>query len=236
MTTARERSNREFSQTRAECGAERFGVHTPRAVIGELNTGNEDARAVRATGNDATHFFSPTALGDGLLAEYLVRTRIRTGDGAMSGQLQTPPQGGAYNIDIDELVDRMASIAVLLDKQYEATRRGELSLIARRALSVVARKENLSVNRVAAEIGRAQSTTSELLARLLKQKLIEQERGKTDGRMVLLRVTDKGRNVLQEVHERRAASWGELLKRLEPVDRTSLVAAMMAVCDALDNE
>jgi DNA-binding MarR family transcriptional regulator len=154
----------------------------------------------------------------------------------MSGQLQTPPQGGAYNIDIDELVDRMASIAVLLDKQYEATRRGELSLIARRALSVVARKENLSVNRVAAEIGRAQSTTSELLARLLKQKLIEQERGKTDGRMVLLRVTDKGRNVLQEVHERRAASWGELLKRLEPVDRTSLVAAMMAVCDALDNE
>jgi hypothetical protein len=78
-------------------------VFTPRATFGELNPGDEDARAVHAIGNDATHNFSPTTLGDSLPAEYLLSIRW-TGNGAMGEELRTLSQEGADGIDIDELV------------------------------------------------------------------------------------------------------------------------------------
>lgn len=154
----------------------------------------------------------------------------------MDEELQPLPQEGADRKDIDDLVDRMDRVAILLDKQYGATPRGDISFVAQRTLTVIARTENISVNQVSVVIGRAQSTTSELLARLLKQKLIEQEKKKTDGRVVLLRITAKGRNLLQDARERRAVAWNALLNRLGIVDRTSLVATMTTVCGILNDK
>ena len=71
--------------------------------------------------------------------------------------------------------------------------RGEISLAQYRMLAVVQKLGPVSIGRIGDIVGAAQSTTSEMMTRLLQAGLVTKLRSTQDNRVVTVEVTDQGR-------------------------------------------
>jgi DNA-binding MarR family transcriptional regulator len=104
--------------------------------------------------------------------------------------------------------------------------RGEISLPQYRMLTALFKFGPLSIGRVAQIIGSAQSTTSEMVARLMRSGLVTKVRGPYDGRVVMVELTDNGRQLLKRSRQRIRKAYEGLYDRLTPVEREGLVYAL----------
>jgi DNA-binding MarR family transcriptional regulator len=69
-------------------------------------------------------------------------------------------------------------------------------------LSVLLEQGPLSLSALGSRIGSAQSSTSELAARMEKAGLVKKTRSPEDGRVVWLKITDQGRTLLRQCRKR----------------------------------
>ncbi|MCK9463167.1 MAG: MarR family transcriptional regulator [Proteobacteria bacterium] len=116
--------------------------------------------------------------------------------------------------------------------------RDEISNSQYRVLAEIGGREALSVGDLGKAIRSAQSTTSEMVARLAKAGLVRKLRGSpggavADGRVVMIELTDLGRKMVQQ-YRKRVHEWSRsLLGRMAPGERDACLEALQRLDELL---
>ena len=95
-----------------------------------------------------------------------------------------------------------------------------------KVLSVIHNQGPISVGNLGRYVGSAQSTTSEMVARLTKAGLVTKVRGPYDGRVVMVELTDQGRQLMKRRRKRVKEAYQILFSKLTETERTNLVDAL----------
>ncbi|MCP4199262.1 MAG: MarR family transcriptional regulator [Proteobacteria bacterium] len=102
-----------------------------------------------------------------------------------------------------------------------------------KVISVIHNQGPISVGNLGRYVGSAQSTTSEMVARLTKAGLVTKVRGPYDGRVVMVELTDQGRQLMKRRRKRVKEAYQNLFSKLSGGERDSLVGALRALNDIL---
>jgi DNA-binding MarR family transcriptional regulator len=116
----------------------------------------------------------------------------------------------------------LVGIAVSSLNQAEGT----LSLPQLRVLGIVADRGPLNVNTLAAAARIHPSNATRACDPLVARRLLTRSTSPTDRRQVQLAITTRGREVLRSILRHREAATAEILGRMTPAERTSLVTAL----------
>ena len=104
-----------------------------------------------------------------------------------------------------------------------------LSLTAASTLRRLADAGTVRLTELAFLEGVTQPAMTQLVSRLEKERLAERVKDASDGRVVLIRITDTGRHALQARRTARADRLHELLAALPDADREAIEAALPAL-------
>ena len=107
-----------------------------------------------------------------------------------------------------------------------------LSLTAAATLATLERSGPRRLTALAVQEGVTQPAMTQLVARLQDSGLVRREADPADGRVVQVRLTDQGREMLARRRAVRAERLAGILARISPADQTALGAALPAI-DAL---
>jgi len=107
-----------------------------------------------------------------------------------------------------------------------------LSLTAAATLATLERSGPRRLTALAVQEGVTQPAMTQLIARLQDSGLVRREADPADGRVVQVRLTDQGREMLARRRAVRAERLAGILARISPADLTALGAALPAI-DAL---
>jgi DNA-binding MarR family transcriptional regulator len=97
-----------------------------------------------------------------------------------------------------------------------------------RVLTIVARNRHTNMNRLAEALDVVPSSASRLCDRLEAAGLLRRVPDPRDRREVRLLLTAAARRLLDELRERRRQALAEVLERMTPASRQSLVGALQA--------
>jgi excisionase family DNA binding protein len=103
-----------------------------------------------------------------------------------------------------------------------------------RMLATVHAHGPLSVGALGQGMGLAVSTTSEMVTRLVKTGLVTNLRNRFDGRVVMVGLTDDGRQLLRRHRALARERFEKVTSRLSPGDRDLLLSAMKQLAVLLD--
>ena len=95
-----------------------------------------------------------------------------------------------------------------------------------KVISVIHNHGPISVGNLGRLVGSAQSTTSEMVARLTKADLVTKVRGPYDGRVVMVELTDQGRQLMRRRRKRVREGYQTLFNRLTAPERDNFVSAI----------
>jgi MarR family transcriptional regulator, lower aerobic nicotinate degradation pathway regulator len=123
-------------------------------------------------------------------------------------------------------VDGVAQLSFLILRLLER-RAGEhwVSVIQTRLLGVL-RDRTPTMNELATMLGVDKSSATGLVDRAERRGLVARVPSSSDGRVVLVELTDAGRALVAEVSAGFAADVTTLLARLSPADRSSLTRVL----------
>jgi DNA-binding MarR family transcriptional regulator len=107
----------------------------------------------------------------------------------------------------------------------------DLSPHQARALRVVSSRDGVRLSELAEALRIAPRSATEVADGLQERGLVRRESDPADRRAVVLRPTDAGRRVQQEVDDARAADAEELFGRLSGSDRAELVRILRSLTD-----
>jgi len=107
-----------------------------------------------------------------------------------------------------------------------------LSLTAAATLATLERSGPRRLTALAVQEGVTQPAMTQLVARLQDSGLVRREADPADGRVVQVRLTDQGREMLARRGAVRAERLAGILARISPADQAALGAALPAI-DAL---
>ncbi|MBL7257352.1 MarR family winged helix-turn-helix transcriptional regulator [Paractinoplanes lichenicola] len=131
------------------------------------------------------------------------------------------------------ITDADAAIAAGFERFYETLRRltprGPLSLTAASTLRRLERSGPHRLSELYAPEGISQPAMTQLVTRLEKEGLAERTDDPTDGRAVVVSITDAGRAAVAHRRAVRAAALAELLQGLTPDEHAAVVAALPAL-------
>jgi DNA-binding MarR family transcriptional regulator len=102
----------------------------------------------------------------------------------------------------------------------------DLPLPQMRALHTLRRHGALTMREVAAHLGVAMSTVTQLADRLEDRGLVERQPDTTDRRVVRLALTEHGRAALDELHGQRDAQIAAAMDRLAPEERQAVLTGL----------
>lgn len=95
-----------------------------------------------------------------------------------------------------------------------------------KVISVINNHGPISVGNLGRLVGSAQSTTSEMVARLTKAALVNKVRGPYDGRVVMVELTDQGRQLMRRRRKRVREGYQALFNKLASSERESFVGSL----------
>ncbi len=121
-------------------------------------------------------------------------------------------------------------------EQMRGHRAAEVSVPQFRALGFLERHEGASLTDVADHIGLTLPSMSKLMDGLVERKLAKREFDTLDRRRVTLGLTPRGRAVLQAARDSTHAYLAEVLARLSPAERSTVIQAMQALRPLFQSE
>jgi DNA-binding MarR family transcriptional regulator len=107
--------------------------------------------------------------------------------------------------------------------------RMDISLTAASTLRTLERDGPHRLSELAAKEGVTQPAMTQLVSRLERDGLARRCTDPTDGRVVVVRITDAGCELLLDRREARARKLSELMSALAPEDRAAILAALPAL-------
>jgi DNA-binding MarR family transcriptional regulator len=108
----------------------------------------------------------------------------------------------------------------------------DLTLPQHRVLVVLAAEGPQGIGQLAEQLGVDQSNASRICDRLQRLDLVARRRSSTDGRAVLVHLTNSGAQVLRAVNSHRHREVARVLAAMPPEAVSSAVAALNAFSDA----
>jgi DNA-binding MarR family transcriptional regulator len=100
-------------------------------------------------------------------------------------------------------------------------------------MNMLERHGEMAMSRLAEMLGVSLSNATGLIDRIEERGFVERIRVPSDRRIVLVRITDLGRGVTEEVEALREAWLGRMLDRLDETQLTRAAAAMADLRDAV---
>jgi DNA-binding MarR family transcriptional regulator len=144
------------------------------------------------------------------------------------------------NMDTDATLDPIETVEELaqelmrqLDLLSGSKVQEDISYGQYKVISVIHNQGPISVGNLGRYVGSAQSTTSEMVARLTKAGLVTKVRGPYDGRVVMVELTDQGRQLMKRRRKRVKEAYQNLFSKLSDGEQDSLVGALRALNDIL---
>jgi DNA-binding MarR family transcriptional regulator len=134
-------------------------------------------------------------------------------------------------------VDDLAQLSFLIHRLLERrAAEHELSIIQTRLLGVL-RDRRPTINELGQLLDLDKSSVSGLVERAERRGLVTRAPSPTDGRSVLVNLTDHGRSLVSEASSQFGADVFTLLKRLSPADRRELsrLVSRVLVAHAADH-
>ncbi len=111
----------------------------------------------------------------------------------------------------------------------------EISMGQYRMLAVIHSRGQISIGDLVGTMGSAQSTTSEVAARLSKAGLIVKNRSPDDGRIVLLGLTERGKQLLRRRKKGVRAVYQKLLSSFSDKEKELFIKSICALNEILEN-
>ena len=102
-----------------------------------------------------------------------------------------------------------------------------------RVMAVINAHGAISVGALGRLVGSAQSTTSEMVARLTKTALVSKVRGPEDGRVVLVELTEQGRQLMKRRKKDLRDAYGHLMETLATDEKKRFIDALWTLNDIL---
>ena len=102
-----------------------------------------------------------------------------------------------------------------------------------KVISVIHNHGPISVGNLGRLVCSAQSTTSEMVARLTKAGLVTKVRGPYDGRVVMVELTDQGRQLMRRRRKRVREAYQGLFSRLINEEQDTFVGSLRRLNDIL---
>jgi DNA-binding MarR family transcriptional regulator len=142
--------------------------------------------------------------------------------------------GVEVNSDPTEMVEELAQeLMRQLDLLSGSKVQEDISYGQYKVISVIHNHGPISVGNLGRLVGSAQSTTSEMVARLTKAGLVTKVRGPYDGRVVMVELTDQGRQLMRRRRKRVREAYQRLFGRLSSEEREKFVESLRSLNDIL---
>jgi DNA-binding MarR family transcriptional regulator len=125
-----------------------------------------------------------------------------------------------------QLVDTFERLFALLRRLNPPQ---DVSLTAASTLRTLERDGPHRLSGLAAKEGVTQPAMTQVVSRLERDALAERDTDPADGRVVLVRITAAGRDLLRHRRQTRAARLAVLMDALAPEDRAAIMAALPAL-------
>jgi DNA-binding MarR family transcriptional regulator len=125
-----------------------------------------------------------------------------------------------------------ARLTATFERLFELLRRLTPDPTSLTAASTLRRLDQLGDHRLsdlAVAEGVTQPAMTQLVTRLVRDGLVARAGDRSDGRVVVVRVTDAGRELVRRRRYVRTARLAELLADVSPADRAAIVAALPAL-------
>jgi DNA-binding MarR family transcriptional regulator len=140
------------------------------------------------------------------------------------------------NTDSVELVEEQAQelmrhLDVLVGNKVQ----DDLSFGQYKVMALIHAHGSVSVGNLGRMVGSAQSTTSEMIARLTKSNLVAKVRGPYDGRVVMVELTDQGRQLMRRRRKIVRDAYQQLFDKLDEEERRKFVDAIRTINEILSS-
>ncbi len=132
----------------------------------------------------------------------------------------SPYQTAAQVLEVVPLVMRV------LREQMRSHRTADLSVPEFRTLGFLSRHPGASLSDVADHIGLTLPSMSKLVDGLVERRLLTRQSNAANRRRMKLTLTARGRAILQAAREPARAYVGDVLARLSPAERATVIQAM----------
>ncbi len=134
---------------------------------------------------------------------------------------------------VDQIEELAQELMRRLDLLSGSKVQEDISYGQYKVLSVIHNHGPISVGNLGRLVGSAQSTTSEMVARLTKSGLVTKVRGPYDGRVVMVELTDQGRQLLRRRRKRVREGYQTLFNRLSVGERDTFMNAVKQLDEIL---
>ena len=133
-------------------------------------------------------------------------------------------------IDSVEMVEEQAQELMRhLDLLIGSKVQDDLSYGQYKVMALIHSHGSISIGNLGRLVGSAQSTTSEMVARLTKAGLVTKVRGPFDGRVVMVELTDQGRQLMRRRRKIVRDAYQGLFDKLVPDERSRFMDAIRVI-------
>lgn len=136
-----------------------------------------------------------------------------------------------------DLIGFLALVNCKLMLPFEELFRGELTNLQLLTLCALRQSGEISVTALAERLYLSKQQLTKILAKLSEENYVERRRHPTDGRIVLVRLTDETSRLFDERHTRFAAAAGRVIRQYDgvhDVDRfNELITEISRILSAL---
>lgn len=138
----------------------------------------------------------------------------------------------SFAADIQQLMP--VFLGAMIRRERNAISQGIITLPQFLGLNFLRTNPNAPVKAFAATLGLQLSSASGLLDRLAKLGLLKRTHSTEDRRVVLLTLTAKGEQMVDEIREQKKESIAQIFSTLSPEERTVYLEMMQKVVRSID--
>ena len=138
-------------------------------------------------------------------------------------------------VEAEAILDRFVEglFRLMLEHHQRNIAEMEVTLPQAQALKLL-HGAPLSTSRLAEALGISAPAVSQLTDRLVRKQLIERRTVETDRRSVMVGLTKRGMQIIEDFRQRRNQVFGEALSRVSDRDRIEIIEALAKIATSLE--
>jgi len=102
--------------------------------------------------------------------------------------------------------------------------------------SIIFQCESCTMNEIATKLGVSMSAVTGIIDRMVKHGYAERQRDDSDRRLVLVQLTDKGKQIITEFNQHKNTELRQILSVLTEEDRTTFLGYIQKIVDELQKQ
>jgi DNA-binding MarR family transcriptional regulator len=120
--------------------------------------------------------------------------------------------------------------------QFEHWRKLDVPLAQLKSLFLIHIRGTINVRHLAQALGVTPGNVTSIVDRLVGQGLVKRSESPEDRRIVLLELTDKGRETINNIHDAGMSQMKKILERMSPEDVTALIRGVSSFVTAAKHD